>query len=183
MLYLQSFIEPFGTLWFIYLLPIFFVVTKLTRASAAAGDLARGRGAGDAHVATGWTVIDEFASRFVYFYAGYMFAAYVFALSDRARAQPGAGAGRPCALGARQWRRWSLRASANGRSSRWRSASRARAPSSSSARCWRGCSWLDCPALLRRAFDRDLSGVLPADGGDAHVLLRPASSPISAWSR
>src|ERR1700750_858820 len=30
-LYLESFIEPFGTLWFIYLLPVFFVVIKLTR--------------------------------------------------------------------------------------------------------------------------------------------------------
>ena len=30
-MYLQSFIEPFGTLWFIYLLPVFFVVTKATR--------------------------------------------------------------------------------------------------------------------------------------------------------
>src|SRR5262245_55874544 len=30
-LYAESFIEPFGTLWFIYLLPIFFVVTKLAR--------------------------------------------------------------------------------------------------------------------------------------------------------
>src|SRR5437764_11196862 len=30
-LYLESFIEPFGTLWFIYLLPVFFVVTKLLR--------------------------------------------------------------------------------------------------------------------------------------------------------
>ena len=28
-LYLESFWEPFGTLWFIYLLPIFFVTTKL----------------------------------------------------------------------------------------------------------------------------------------------------------
>ena len=46
-LYLESFIEPFGTLWFIYLLPIFFVVTKLTRQHPAAGDLGRGRGAGD----------------------------------------------------------------------------------------------------------------------------------------
>ena len=27
--YLEAFIEPFGTLWFIYLLPIFFVVVKL----------------------------------------------------------------------------------------------------------------------------------------------------------
>src|SRR5688572_6936862 len=30
-LYAEAFIEPFGTLWFIYLLPIFFVVTKLVR--------------------------------------------------------------------------------------------------------------------------------------------------------
>ena len=30
-LYAEAFVEPFGTLWFIYLLPIFFVVTKLTR--------------------------------------------------------------------------------------------------------------------------------------------------------
>ena len=30
-LYAEAFIEPFGTLWFIYLLPIFFVITKLTR--------------------------------------------------------------------------------------------------------------------------------------------------------
>jgi uncharacterized membrane protein YcfT len=30
-LYLMAFIEPFGTLWFIYLLPLFFVITKLAR--------------------------------------------------------------------------------------------------------------------------------------------------------
>ena len=41
-----------------------------------------------AHVATGWTVIDEFCARFVYFYSGYLFAPYVFALSDRARNYP-----------------------------------------------------------------------------------------------
>ncbi len=57
--YLESFIEPFGTLWFIY-----------------------------PHVATGWTVIDEFCARFVYFYSGYLFADQVFAWSDRARARP-----------------------------------------------------------------------------------------------
>src|SRR6201991_1085555 len=87
-LYLESFIEPFGTLWFIYLLPVFFVVTKLTRnvpplaiwAAAAALEMM--------HVATGWTVIDEFCARFVYFYSGYWFASSVFALSDRARARP-----------------------------------------------------------------------------------------------
>ncbi len=33
-------------------------------------------------------MIDEFCARFVYFFAGYWLAAYVFALSDRARAKP-----------------------------------------------------------------------------------------------
>ena len=40
------------------------------------------------HVATGWTVIDEFCARFVYFYAGYWLASTVFTLSDRARVRP-----------------------------------------------------------------------------------------------
>jgi uncharacterized membrane protein YcfT len=87
-LYLESFIEPFGTLWFIYLLPVFFVVTKATRQMpplliwgvAAALEIA--------HIVTGWTVIDEFCARFVYFYSGYLFAEHVFALSDRARERP-----------------------------------------------------------------------------------------------
>ena len=87
-LYLESFIEPFGTLWFIYLLPIFFVVTKLTRRIPAATIWVAAAALEMAHVATGWTVIDEFGARFVYFYSGYLFAAYVFALSDRARARP-----------------------------------------------------------------------------------------------
>jgi uncharacterized membrane protein YcfT len=87
-LYLESFIEPFGTLWFIYLLPIFFVVIKATRRMpplliwglAALMEMA--------HVATGWTAIDEFCARFIYIYSGYIFAHHVFALSDRARARP-----------------------------------------------------------------------------------------------
>src|ERR1700674_5653383 len=87
-LYLESFIEPFGTLWFIYLLPVFFVVAKATRRMpplliwgvAALLEMA--------HISTGWTVIDEFCARFVYFYSGFLFASHVFALSDRARARP-----------------------------------------------------------------------------------------------
>src|SRR5712675_733097 len=87
-LYLESFIEPFGTLWFIYLLPVFFVVTKVTLRvppmaiwfAAAALEML--------HVATGWTVVDEFCARFVYFYSGYLFATTVFALSNRARMRP-----------------------------------------------------------------------------------------------
>ena len=87
-LYLESFIEPFGTRWFIYLLPIFFVVTKLTRRAPRSAIWIVAAGLEMAHVVTGWTVIDEFCARFVYFYSGYWLAAGVFALSNRARARP-----------------------------------------------------------------------------------------------
>jgi len=87
-LYLESFIEPFGTLWFIYLLPIFFVVIKLTRGVTVILVWFVAAALEGAHVMTGWTVIDEFCARFVYIYSGYLFANYVFALSDRARAHP-----------------------------------------------------------------------------------------------
>jgi uncharacterized membrane protein YcfT len=87
-LYLESFIEPFGTLWFIYLLPIFFVVTKLTRRISPLAIFVVAALLESAHVVTGWTVIDEFCARFVYFFAGYWLASYVFALSDRARSHP-----------------------------------------------------------------------------------------------
>jgi uncharacterized membrane protein YcfT len=88
LLYLESFIEPFGTLWFIYLLPIFFVVIKATRRMPPLVIWALAALLEMAHVATGWTAIDEFCARFVYIYSGYIFADYVFALSDRARARP-----------------------------------------------------------------------------------------------
>jgi uncharacterized membrane protein YcfT len=88
LLYLESFIEPFGTLWFIYLLPVFFVVTKATRRMPPPAIWGVAALLEMAHVATGWTVIDEFCARFVYFYSGYLFADAVFALSGRARARP-----------------------------------------------------------------------------------------------
>ena len=87
-LYLESFIEPFGTLWFIYLLPIFFVVIKLTRHMPMILVWLVAALLESAHVMTGWTVIDEFCARFVYIYSGYLFATYVFTLSDHARVRP-----------------------------------------------------------------------------------------------
>ena len=80
--YALGFIEPFGTLWFIYILALFFIVTKLTRklppllifVAAAALEIAP--------VHTGWLVIDEFAARFVYFFAGYWLAPKIFAATD-----------------------------------------------------------------------------------------------------
>lgn len=87
-LYLLSFIDPFGTLWFIYLLPIFFIVVKLARRVPAPLIWAVGATLEIAHLDTGWMVIDEFANRFVYFYTGYIFAPHIFALTARAQAKP-----------------------------------------------------------------------------------------------
>ena len=80
--YLLSFVQPFGTLWFIYLLPVFFVVTKLLRnipwyvllGSAALLQIMP--------IHTGWVTADEFASRYVYFVAGYLFAPHLFRLAS-----------------------------------------------------------------------------------------------------
>jgi uncharacterized membrane protein YcfT len=87
-IYLLSLIEPFGTLWFIYLLPIFFVVIKLTKRVpvwimwpvAAALEIA--------HIHSEWTVIGEFCARFVYIYTGYVFARQIFKLAAAAQADP-----------------------------------------------------------------------------------------------
>ncbi len=87
-LYLMSLIEPFGTLWFIYLLPIFFVFIKLSKRVPAPAIFLFGAALEIAHINTGWLVPDEFAARFVYCYTGYIFAKYIFALTARAQAEP-----------------------------------------------------------------------------------------------
>jgi len=100
-LYAQSFWEPFGTLWFIYLLPIFFAVTRLAKRFAVPPALVWVAAAAleSASIATGSTVIDEFAARFVFFYTGYLAARYVFALAAVAQTNPRAALAGLCAWG------------------------------------------------------------------------------------
>jgi uncharacterized membrane protein YcfT len=86
--YLGAFIEPFGTLWFIYLLPIFFVVIKLTRGLPWPAIWLVGAALEMAHINTGWTAIDEFAHRFIYIYSGYLFARHIFAFTDGVQGRP-----------------------------------------------------------------------------------------------
>ncbi|MGE0565080.1 MAG: acyltransferase family protein [Pseudolabrys sp.] len=87
-LYLLSYVEPFGTLWFIYLLPIMMVVAKLTRRFPAYIIWSIGAGLEISHVHTGWLVIDEFASRFVYFYTGYVLAPHIFKMAQDVQQNP-----------------------------------------------------------------------------------------------
>ena len=85
-------IEPYGTLWFIYLLPVFFVMVKLLRNVPGPLLLALSAACEIVVHSTGWTsgyvMIDEFLARFVYFCAGYVFARHFFALAALAAAHP-----------------------------------------------------------------------------------------------
>jgi uncharacterized membrane protein YcfT len=86
--YLEAFIEPFGTLWFIYLLPIFFVVIKLSRRLPWMAIWLVAATLEMSHIDTGWTVIDEFACRFVYIYTGYLLAPHIFAFAAGVQSKP-----------------------------------------------------------------------------------------------
>ncbi len=107
---LFSIIQPFGTLWFIYMLPVFFVVTKLFRSkpwhlfgfaillqvipinTEAIWVEIIGL-CGVVGIDNHWVLVDEFCSFFVYFLAGYLFAPKLFALAQYAQANSGKALG------------------------------------------------------------------------------------------
>jgi uncharacterized membrane protein YcfT len=76
--YALGFIEPFGTLWFIYLLAVFFAVTKLCNFVPPLLMFAVAAVFEAMSIHTGWTLVDEFMSRYVYFFAGFWLAPHVF---------------------------------------------------------------------------------------------------------
>ncbi|UHC15785.1 acyltransferase family protein [Methylobacterium currus] len=82
-------VEPYSTLWFIYLLAVFSVAVKLLRRVPGPVLLVGAALLQLAPIHTGSTLIDEFCARFVYFVAGYLFAARIFALADWVRARAG----------------------------------------------------------------------------------------------
>ncbi|MEX0345693.1 MAG: acyltransferase family protein [Rhizobiaceae bacterium] len=86
--YFWAFIQPFGTLWFIYILPVMFIVTRWLKpvpvpilfAGAALLEILP--------IHTGWVTFDEFCSRYVYFFAGYAFAPHIFAVARWLKERP-----------------------------------------------------------------------------------------------
>jgi uncharacterized membrane protein YcfT len=81
--------KPFAMLWFIQMLPIMFLVTRLTRRVPWWFML------GAAALlqmfpiwSLGWVQIGHFCERYVYFYVGYAFAPYVFRLAESAQGRP-----------------------------------------------------------------------------------------------
>ncbi len=85
--YFLTFIQPFGTLWFIYELALFFVLAKLLHELNVSWKIVLPIAAilQMLDVFTGSVIIDQFCARFVYFYAGYIFAAHWFKIASYAR--------------------------------------------------------------------------------------------------
>ena len=84
-------VEPYGVLWFIYLLAAFSLVTKLLFDLRAPRWAVWAFGAAFqmSHVQTGSYLIDQFCAYFVFFYSGYVLAPMIFALVEKAMAHKG----------------------------------------------------------------------------------------------
>ncbi len=80
-------VEPYGVLWFIYMLAVFSLVTKLLYELRAPhwGVLAVGALMQMFPVHTGSGIVDMFAEYFVYFYGGYALAPQIFKIVDWAQ--------------------------------------------------------------------------------------------------
>lgn len=71
-------LEPFGLMWFIYALAVFFAFMRFTRDVRPAIVMMFALALYFMNLNTGWTMPDEFAHRFIFFAAGVYGAPYVF---------------------------------------------------------------------------------------------------------
>lgn len=85
-------VQPYGPLWFIYVLPFFYVTARLLRGRDRRLGLALALALYFARPNTGWVAVDEYAGRFLFFYLGCFFAAPIRAFPGFARAHAGAAA-------------------------------------------------------------------------------------------
>ncbi|MDZ4760524.1 MAG: acyltransferase family protein [Alphaproteobacteria bacterium] len=85
-------IQPVGTLWFVHMLAIFYVLTRLVRKAPKLVVLAAAAGLQIAHQAQ-WIDTPSFAVNrlmdyYVYFFLGYALSEAIFAMADRVRETP-----------------------------------------------------------------------------------------------
>ena len=97
--WLSAFVDPFGTLWFIYMLAVFFVVAKLLRPVNPLVVWLVAALLEALPIGTGFVLIDEFASRFVFFYTGYLLGPRILAAAQTL----GTGSIRPALAGLIFW--------------------------------------------------------------------------------
>ena len=87
--YLYAFVQPFGTLWFVYILPIFFLFTRMVKGLPVWFVLVWAAVLEMLPIHTGSVLFDEFCARYVYFFAGYALATRIFDLAEWAAANRG----------------------------------------------------------------------------------------------
>lgn len=87
-LYLRAFVRPYSMLWFIYLLPIFFVLTKALHRAPRALVWLCAAALQAAQLETDFKIFDKFAAYYVFFYSGYLLAPYLLRLADAVSARP-----------------------------------------------------------------------------------------------
>jgi len=81
--FVDALITPFPTLWFIYVLPLFFIATKLLRWVPRWALLTGAAVLQILPVQSGWNTLDQFiAPYYVFFVAGYLLANHVFSIAD-----------------------------------------------------------------------------------------------------
>jgi uncharacterized membrane protein YcfT len=73
-LYLRSLYHPYGQLWFIYLLPVFFITTWLLRRAPVTLVWAAAAALQVAQLDSGVKVLEKFMPYYVFFYTGYVAA-------------------------------------------------------------------------------------------------------------
>jgi uncharacterized membrane protein YcfT len=86
-IFIIALIDPINSLWFVHMLAIFYVVTRLLRrlpkiavfAAAAALQIAYSSGLLD----TEWSVLNRFFDRYIYFFTGYAAAPWIFSFATK----------------------------------------------------------------------------------------------------
>lgn len=89
-LYLKSFVRPYAVLWFIYLLPLFFVLTKALQRAPRALVWACAAALQLAQLDTDYKILDKFAAYYVFFYSGYLLAPRLLRFGEAVAARPAA---------------------------------------------------------------------------------------------
>lgn len=86
--YLTWYVEPFGQLWFIEMLPIYFVVTRFLRRVPWMVVLTLAALLQIWSPESEFRQVERFCERYVYFYAGYIFAPAIFAFARATASAP-----------------------------------------------------------------------------------------------
>lgn len=86
--FLRAFYHPYSLLWFIFMLPVFFVVTKATRSVSPWVVWLAAAALQSLPFEVEVRVVEKFCRYFVFFYSGYILAPHVFRFADAVAANP-----------------------------------------------------------------------------------------------